>query len=59
MGAKRILQGFGAEDDRTLLTFDLNREELGIILDGIKHHRIKEARLKLNALRCKKKQTKK
>ena len=54
MGAKRGLRGFEPEDDRTVLTYSLTREELGILFDGIKKHRIKQTRLKLNALRKKK-----
>ena len=54
MGAKRGLRGFEPEDDRTVLTCDLNREELGILFEGIKKHRIKQTRLRLNALRGKK-----
>lgn len=54
MGVKRGLRGFEPEDDRTVLTCDLNREELGILLDGIKNHRIKKMRLRLNDFRRKK-----
>ncbi|MDE5708497.1 MAG: hypothetical protein K2G58_06325 [Alistipes sp.] len=55
MGAKRILRGFEAEDDRTILTNELTREELAILYDGIRNHRIKQTRLLLNALHKKKK----
>ncbi|MCM1216573.1 MAG: hypothetical protein NC548_18885 [Lachnospiraceae bacterium] len=50
MEKKYGLRGFEPEDDRSILTIDLNREELGILLDGIKNHRIKQTRLRLNAL---------
>lgn len=47
----RIHRGFAAVDDRTVWTLELNRDELMIILNGIKNHRIKRARMKLAALR--------
>ena len=37
----RIHRGFAAVDDRTVWTLELNRDELMIILNGIKKHRIK------------------
>ncbi len=48
---ERITKGFAAVDDRTVWTLELNRDELMIILNGIKNHRIKMARMKLAALR--------
>lgn len=48
---ERITKGFAAVDDRTVWTLELNRDELMIILNGIKNHRIKGARMKLTALR--------
>lgn len=48
---ERITKGFAAVDDRTVWTLELNRDELMIILNGIKNHRIKGARMKLAALR--------
>ena len=51
MGAKRGLRGFEPEDDRSILTIDLNREELGILLDALrKQQSIKKTRLILNTL---------
>ena len=44
---ERITKGFAAVDDRTVWTLELNRDELMIILNGIKNHRI----MKLAALR--------
>ena len=44
---ERITKGFAAVDDRTVWTLELNRDELMIILNGIKNHRIKGARMKL------------
>lgn len=41
---ERITKGFAAVDDRTVWTLELNRDELMIILNGIKNHRIKGAR---------------
>lgn len=58
MEAKRILRGFEPEDDRTILTIDLNREELKILYEGIKNHQIKQTRLRLNAFHAKKKSRK-
>ena len=46
---ERITKGFAAVDDRTVWTLELNRDELMIILNGIKNHRIKGARMKLAA----------
>ena len=43
---ERITKGFAAVDDRTVWTLELNRDELMIILNGIKG-----ARMKLAALR--------
>ena len=40
---ERITKGFAAVDDRTVWTLELNRDELMIILNGIKNHRIKGA----------------
>lgn len=48
---KRKFNGFVPEDDRTVSTFELTRAELMILYDGIRRHRIKETRLKLNALK--------
>lgn len=55
MEAKRGLRGFTPEDDRTFFTSDLNREELKILFDGIRRHRIKQTRLRLNASKEKRK----
>lgn len=55
MGAKRGLRGFEPEDDRSILTINLNREELGVLLDCMKKQQsIKKTRLILNALHRKK-----
>lgn len=54
MGVKRGLRGFEAEDDRSLLTCFLTSDELAILFDGIRRHRIKQTRLRLNTLRHKK-----
>ena len=46
---ERITKGFAAVDDRTVWTLELNRDELMIILNGIKNHRIKGARMNTKA----------
>ena len=51
MGAKRGLRGFEPEDDRSILTIDMTREELGILIDAQrKQQSIKKIRLILNDL---------
>lgn len=40
--------------DYTVWTVELNREELMIILDGIRSHRIKAAKLRIQHLRARK-----
>lgn len=51
MEKKRGLRGFEPEDDRSILTIDLNREELGILFENIEKYGIKKTRLLLNAYR--------
>lgn len=50
MGVKRGLRGLMPEDDRSLLTCLLTRDELAILFEGIKHHRHKQTRSRLQAL---------
>lgn len=43
--------------DTTVWTVDLNREELVVILDGIRRHRINRAKKRLQQIRARKSRT--
>lgn len=49
---KRKYEGLPITVDTTVWTVDLNRDELMIILDGIRLHRINRAKKKLQHLRA-------
>lgn len=51
---KRKYEGLPITVDTTVWTVDLNRDELMIILDGIRFHRINRAKEKLKHLRARK-----
>lgn len=54
---KRKYEGLPITVDTTVWTVDLNRDELMIILDGIRFHRINRAKKKLKHLRARKSKT--
>lgn len=51
---KRKAKGYPTTADYTVWTLELSRRELMIILDGIRSHRIKTAKLRLQHMRARK-----
>lgn len=51
---KRKYEGLPIKVDNTVFTIELSRQELMIILDGIRFHRINRAKKKLSKMRAEK-----
>jgi hypothetical protein len=51
---KRKYEGLPITVDNTVFTIELSRQELMIILDGIRFHRIKQAKNDLSRMRAEK-----